>query len=197
MASSNTTRTGSSPLSGDEAPLPDEDADLMLAAAKGDDAAFEKIVLRHQKPLLNFFCRLGVPISDAEDLAQQTFVRLHRYRASYERTAKFTTYLYLLARQVRVDEIRRRVRAERTRDAFRAEVDYREPLPGDDPAPCLRDDLQGALDQLDEPHREVVVLGLLRELPYQEVAEILGVPVGTVKSRMHHALRKLREILDR
>ena len=169
----------------------------MLAAAKGDDAAFEKIVLRHQKPLLNFFCRLGVPISDAEDLAQQTFVRLHRYRSSYERTAKFTTYLYLLARQVRVDEIRRRVRAERTRDAFRAEVDYRESLPGDDPAPCLRDDLQDALDQLDEPHREVVVLGLLRELPYQEVAEILGVPVGTVKSRMHHALRKLREILDR
>lgn len=197
MASSNTTRTGSSPLSGDEAPLPDEDAELMLAAAKGDDAAFEKIVLRHQKTLLNFFCRLGVPISDAEDLAQQTFVRLHRYRSSYERTAKFTTYLYLLARQVRVDEIRRRVRAERTRDAFRAEVDYRESLPGDDPAPCLRDDLQNALDQLDEPHREVVVLGLLRELPYQEVAEVLGVPVGTVKSRMHHALRKLREILDR
>ena len=165
----------------------------MLAAAKGDDAAFEKIVLRHQKPLLNFFCRLGVPISDAEDLAQQTFVRLHRYRASYERTAKFTTYLYLLARQVRVDEVRRRVRAERTRDAFHAEVAYRESLPDDAPPLCLQD----ALDQLDEPHREVVVLGMLRDLPYQEVAEILGVPVGTVKSRMHHALRKLREILER
>ena len=169
----------------------------MLAAAKGDDAAFEALVLRHQKPLLNFFCRLGIGLSDAEDLAQLTFVRLYRYRDTYRPEAKFTTYLYLIARQVRVDEVRRRIRAERTRNALAEEVAFEMANPPPAPSPGLRDDLQAALDQLDEPHREVVVLGLVRDLPYQEVAEILGIPVGTVKSRMHHALRRLRELLEK
>lgn len=179
------------------AATPDEDAVLMLAAAKGDDAAFERLVLRHQKPLLNFFCRLGASRPDAEDLAQLTFIRLHRYRESYRPAAKFTTYLYLLARQVRVDEVRRRIRAERTRQELAEEAAHDAANPPPAPSPGLRDDLQSALDQLDEAHREVVVLGLVRELPYQEVSEILGIPVGTVKSRMHHALARLRSLLEK
>jgi RNA polymerase sigma-70 factor (ECF subfamily) len=174
----------------------DEDVKLMLAVKDGDDQAFEQLVLRHQKPLLNFFCRLGVNISDAEDLAQLTFVRLYRYRATYERTAKFTTYLYLLARQVRIDEVRRQIKISKVKDAAKGVAEIFEAASNDKAPNSLQDDLQVALQSLDEPHREVVVLGMLRELPYQEVAEILKIPVGTVKSRMHHALKQLKKFLE-
>ena len=173
--------------------LPDEE--LMLMAAKDDMAAFEQLVLRHEKPLLNFFLRSGV-YTDAEDLVQQTFIRLYRYRAKYAPTAKFTTFLYLLARQVRVDEVRKRIRLRNLREKLAEENRRAEPIQADAPYTGASDDLQAALSQLSEAHREVVVLGMLQDLPYTEVSEILGVPVGTVKSRMFHALRTLRRILE-
>ena len=69
-------------------------------------------------------------------------------------------------------------------------------MPRQAPEFGLRDDLQRALARLDEAHRDVVVLGLVQELPYQEVGEILGIPVGTVKSRMFNALKLLRGYLE-
>lgn len=173
----------------------DEDALLMVAAAKDDQKAFEQLVLRHQQSLLNFFYRSGV-YTDVEDLVQQTFVRLYRYRAKYSPKAKFTTFLYLIARQVRVDEIRKRIRLQNLREKMSAEGKLTEPVTREAPYTGLSDDLQEALAKLSEAHREVVVLGMLQEVPYPEIAEILGIPVGTVKSRMFHALRELRLILE-
>ena len=172
----------------------DDDAALMMAAAKGDMRSFEALVVRHQTPLLNFFRRSGV-YTDAEDLVQQTFVRLYRYRGRYSPRAKFTTFLYLLARQVRVDEVRKRIRAKALRERLMADEGTDEPVSTEAPYDGLADDLQAALCKLSNAHREVVVLGVLQELPYAEVAEITGVPVGTVKSRMFHALKALRRIL--
>ena len=174
----------------------DADATLMLAARDGDDRAFEALVSKHQRPLMNFFRRLGVNNNDAEDLAQQTFIKIYRNKGTYRPSAKFTTWLYFVARQVRIDEIRAAARREKIRLAVKAEVEAEEAMPRHAPQFGLRDDLQSALDRLDEAHRDVVVLGLVQELPYQEVAEILGIPEGTVKSRMHNALKKLREYLD-
>ena len=171
------------------------DCELMLMAAKDDQAAFEQLVIRHQKPLLNFFYRLGV-YTDAEDLVQLTFVRLYRYRGKYSPDAKFTTFLYLLAKQVRVDEVRKRIRLRNLREKLAEENKLAEPVQADAPYTGASDDLQAALAQLSEAHREVVVLGMLQDLPYTEVSEILGVPIGTVKSRMFHALRTLRRILE-
>lgn len=177
-------------------PIADEDALLMMAAAKNDDqAAFEQLVIRHQKPLLNFFYRSCV-YTDVEDLVQQTFVKLYSYRKKYSPKAKFTTFLYLIARQVRIDEIRKRIRLQNLREKLKAENGFTEPITTEPPYSGLSDDLQAALAKLSDAHREVVVLGMLQELPYPEISEILGIPVGTVKSRMHHALRELRRILE-
>lgn len=188
---------GESTNNGGESIAADEDAELMLRVKVGDDNAFRVLVDRNRKALLNFFVRLGVNTFDAEDLAQQTFIRLYRYRSSYEKTAKFTTYLYLLARQVRIDEVRRILRQQKIRESLKAEAKFQESLPRESEAPVAADDLQVALAKLTEAHREVIVLGMLQELPYQEVADILGIPVGTVKSRMHHALKELRIILGK
>ena len=174
----------------------DGDAQLMLRAAGGDDVAFEALVERHHRPLMNFFRRMGVNMADAEDMAQQTFVKLYCHRKSYRASAKFTTWLYLLARQTRIDELRAMARRRAMLEAVAEERRAEEAVPRPAPQFGLRDDLQSAIDSLDEAHRDVVVLGLVQELPYREVGEILGIPVGTVKSRMFNALRQLREHLD-
>ena len=157
------------------------DGDELMREAKG-----------FEKNLLNFFYRQGVSHFEGEDLVQETYLRLWNYRDQYRPTAKLSTFLFVLARQVRIDALRRQTRRERREDAWGGEQPT-EAAPG---ALCAREDARWALSQLTEPLRDVVELGLLQELPYAEVAEILGIPVGTVKSRMSNALKKLKEVFD-
>ena len=153
----------------------------LLAAAK-----------RYEKNLLNFFWRQGVSFSEGEDLVQETFLRLWKYRADYRPTARLTTFLFLLARQVRLDALRHDTRRERREERWgEARPDVQPPA-----VAGVRDDVRWAVAQLSEPLREVVELGVFQDLPYAEIAEILSIPVGTVKSRMSNALRKLKEIFD-
>lgn len=168
---------------------------MLRVRSRNDREAFAVLVTRHQKMLLNFFVRSGV-YHDCEDLVQQTFLRLYRYRDRYVATAKFTTFLFLLARQVWIDELRRRKRHERLKESLAAEphpefVDAAQASMGESGDM----DLARALARLPENLRQVVELGVYQELPYAEVSKILGIPVGTVKSRMFNALAKLREWL--
>ncbi len=173
-----------------------DDQELMQRVSRfDDDAAFTELVKRHQKMLLNFFNRWGVQY-DNEDLVQQTFVRLYRYRKRYVASAKVTTFLLLLARQVWIDELRRRRRRARLADELAAQPQAEFIAPTPPSAGVAGDvDLARALAALPEPLRLVVELGVYQELPYAEIAQILEVPVGTVKSRMFNALTKLREFL--
>lgn len=166
----------------------------MLRVCSGDRVAFTTLVRRHQQPLMNFFRRCGV-YTDAEDLVQQTFVRLYRYRDRYTARAKLTTFLYLLARQVWIDELRRRQRRDRLSKELAAQPESAAVTvsgPGDGHLA-----IAAALAKLPVGLREVVVLGVYQGLPYEEVASILKIPVGTVKSRMFNALRMLRRILEK
>jgi len=173
-----------------------DDATLMLRVRDDDCEAFAVLVKRHQKMLLNFFARSGVQY-DYEDLVQQTFLRLYRYRDRYVATAKFTTFLFLLARQVWIDELRRRKRHERLVAGLSAEPkpEYIDPVAADASASGEMD-LKRALDVLPEGLRNVVELGVYQDLPYAEVSKILGIPLGTVKSRMFNALAKMRAFLE-
>ena len=143
------------------------------------------------KNLLNFFWRQGVSYSEGEDLVQETYLRLWKYRSEYRPTAKLQTFLFLMARQVRLDALRRMTRRENR------EKRWGEEQPTTiQPASEVREDVRWAVARLSEPLREVVELGVFQDLPYAEVSEILGIPVGTVKSRMHNALKELKEIFD-
>ena len=147
-----------------------------------------------EKNLLNFFWRQGVQYSEGEDLVQETYLRLWKYRREYKPTAKLSTFLFLIARQVRVDALRRQTRREGREESW-----GREAATSADGATSrvdAREDVRWALAQLSEPLRDVVELGVFQDLPYVEVAEILGIPVGTVKSRMSNALKKLKEVFD-
>ena len=144
-----------------------------------------------KQKLLNFFWRQGVSHFEGEDLVQETYLRLWKYRRDYRPTAKLSTFLFLLARQVRIDALRRQTRREGREKAWGADRSDVELPPGSE-----REDVRWAVSRLSEPLRDVVELGVLQDLPYAEVAAILAIPVGTVKSRMSNALKKLKEIID-
>ncbi len=149
---------------------------------------------KFEKSLLNFFWRQGVQHSEGEDLVQETYLRLWKYRREYKPTAKLSTFLFLMARQVRIDALRRQTRREAREETWGKES----PTSAGSGLERLdaREDVRWALARLTDPLREVVELGVFQDLPYAEVSEILGIPVGTVKSRMSNALRKLKEVFD-
>jgi len=156
------------------------------------DEALMAEARKFEKKLLNFFWRQGVSPSEGEDLVQETYLRLWKYRHEYQPTAKLSTFLFLLARQVRIDALRRTVRRESREESWVRE----QPVSTGPGSLGAKEDVCWALARLSEPLREVVELGVFQDLPYAEVAAILGIPVGTVKSRMHNALKELREMFD-
>lgn len=163
----------------------------MLEFCAGHDRAFRTLVERHQRSLVNLFRRLGADHHGAEDCAQDTFLRLYRCRDRYQATAPFAAFLYTLGRHSWVDWTRRRGRA--WQDEQRA---LEEAAP--DPTSGLGDqlDLHEAMANLPEPMRWVLVLSAGHGLSYAEIATILEIPVGTVKSRVFHAVRRLRAVLQ-
>jgi RNA polymerase sigma-70 factor (ECF subfamily) len=172
---------------------PDPDAELMTQAANGSNEAFAKILRNHQHALVNFFARMGAT-HDGEDLAQETFVRIYRYRKQYRPSARFSTFLYHLARHVWADRGRKILRMERLNAEYEQDLRVQE---NSAPEPAGRGvDVQAALDQLSPKLREVIVLNFYQGLRYQEVADVLEIPLGTVKSRINLAIAALKEILN-
>lgn len=171
----------------------DPDVALMLDVSSGNEQAFTTLVRAHQQSLVNFFARMGAS-SDCEDLVQETFVRLYRYRHSYRPSARFATFLYHLARNVWADRGRKIVRIERLAAAYENEAYLLENVMAEQP--CAAADVEAALDRLSPKLREVIVLNIYQGLKYQEVADVLEIPLGTVKSRINLALAALKEILD-
>ncbi len=147
---------------------------------------------KFEKNLLNFFWRSGVSYNRGEDLVQETYLRLWHYRETYQPSAKLSTFLFLMARQVLLDTAKCEGRRQRREEAW---VKARQTTSA--PATVgAKEDVRWALAQLSEPLRAVVELGVFQDLPYAEIAQILGIPEGTVKSRMSNALKKLKEIFD-
>ena len=163
----------------------------MLRAARDDAGAFALLVEKHEKGLMNFFARCGVQ-SDVEDLAQLTFLKLHRVRRAYRPTAKFRTFLYILARQTMIDAVRAAGRRAALHEKAGKTVDAVVPAPA---TRGERQDARLALCALSPELRSAVVLVVMQGFAYNEAASVLGVPTGTVKSRVHAALGQMREAL--
>ncbi|MFN0059460.1 MAG: RNA polymerase sigma factor [Planctomycetota bacterium] len=161
----------------------------MLRFCAGSGDAFAELVRSHQHALLNLFRRLGADVHSAEDCAQETFVRLYRVREKYRPSAPFASFLYTLARNSWIDYVR-------ARGKWRVSTPDDELFTtGGDGAWDDRLDLLEAVARLPEATRWVLVLSLQQGLNYAEIADVLDVPLGTVKSRMFYAVRRLREAL--
>jgi RNA polymerase sigma-70 factor (ECF subfamily) len=185
----------------------ERDLELMRRFQAGDVDAFTDLYEAHLRGLLNFFFRLCWDRSLAEDFAQEVLLRIYKSAHKWEPTAKFTTYLYRIARNYWIDHCRllSTQKENVSLDAkFGAEdsASLMDRLPDDIRPPeddLDRRELYGAimqaLAQLPDEQRMVFVLSEIEELKYNEIAEIMEVPLGTVKSRMHTAIGKLQELL--
>jgi RNA polymerase sigma-70 factor (ECF subfamily) len=183
------------------------DAELMEKFGGGDDEAFRLLVDRHERGLLRFFFRRCFDRALAEDCVQEVFLRLVRHRGSWRPDAKFTTYLYRIAENHWIDRYRSRKAApvvtsletEVTGDGgtLEAAVDSGARRPEEVASDReLGEKLRRALARLTEEQRQVFVLAETRGLKYADIGEALGIPVGTVKSRMHVATARLKELLE-
>ncbi len=193
------------------APVDDATGDeaLMQAFCKGDVSAFEALVARHQRGVYNFLLRSVGQKARAEELLQEVFLRVVRAKARYTPSAKFTTWLYSIARNLCVDESRRaKFRKHQSLDASRRGSDGEQgsamiasipskDVPTDEAAeaPTIRKRLSEAVSKLPIEQREVFLLRQVSGLSFREIAETVDIPENTVKSRMRYALEKLRSEL--
>ncbi|MEE8469663.1 MAG: RNA polymerase sigma factor [Planctomycetota bacterium] len=187
----------------------EDDRDPLAALRDGDSALFEAFVRRELKTFLGFFLRLGASRVEAEDLVQDLNLKLFQHARSYRAQGRFAAYAFRVARNLLIDRRRRRaVRPVASAgggsaldgDEQPAWLDQIPDRGSEEPQSALlrREEalrVRAALLELSERQRLVFELGVVQELPYHEIGSILEIPVGTVKSRMFHAVRKLQELL--
>lgn len=181
------------------------DEELMLEFQKGDINAFEELIKRHQSGVYNFIYRFFGNKETAEEVFQEVFIKIHRAVDRYAPNGKFTTWLYTIARNQCVDIYRRnKIRRALSLDQQHPETDVRmvdtiasEDTPPDVLASALQieDVLQAALEHLNPDQREVFLLREKEGFKFEEIANMTGVSVNTVKSRMRYALEGLRRTL--
>lgn len=166
---------------------PRTDQQLIAAINAGSVEAFETLYRRYRDWTVNLAMRFTGNRDDALDVMQQTFSYVLSKFPGFELTCRFTTFLYPAVRHTAI-ALRKKRRREPTLD----EQAMPEPHWAPNPADERLDDLSAVLSGLGEAHREVVLLRFVENLSIEEIAEAMAIPPGTVKSRLHHALAKLR-----
>jgi len=190
------------------AALPDNELMARLKTAGGPELmrGFEIIVGRYKNAIVSFLFRFTGDFRTSEDLAQEAFLRVFKKVQDYNPSAKFSTWLYTIASNLAKDEFKRRARHparsldwkggnDTTRDMPQAQAGTTESVPDvrlehDE----VRKQVNVALDRLDANDREILVLKDVQGLAYDEIAEILGLPMGTVKSRLSRARTAFKEV---
>ncbi len=173
----------------------DADAALLMQAGQGDESAFTELIEKWKNPLINFFYRSLNSYAAAEDLSQVTFIKLYRAAPKYEPRAKFSTFLFHIARRLLINEIRRQNR--KPLDA----VDPQELNPGVDDDSTLRiqeieEAFSQAIRELPENQATAILLLKQQELSYEEIAEIMDASLSAVKTWIFRARQHLRQALD-
>jgi RNA polymerase sigma-70 factor (ECF subfamily) len=194
-------------MAGQEDPMSQEEA-LLRRCARGESAAYRELVERLEKPLVNFIYRFVGERHAAEDLFQETFVRVIRGLSEFRPDASLTTWIYTIARNLSLDFLKaRRRHREVSLDHPAADgggrvIPFRDVLRSESPVPDGHAEeaeserrLVEALGSLTPAKREALALRVYAGLPYAEIAGITGAPVGTIKFRVHEALQDLSKRL--
>lgn len=183
---------------------PDNERDIALMAriATGDEAAFRALVERYQHVVVGMIAKMLNDPTEAEDLAQRVFLRVWKHAKRWKPEAKFTTYLFTIARNLTYNESRRRSRKKEVSADQRSE-DFGSESPADSriepDAETLRNEMHDEIDRaiasLPENQRAAVVLYAYESLPYEEIAKVLGTSVSSVKSLIFRGRTTLRDKL--
>jgi RNA polymerase sigma-70 factor (ECF subfamily) len=198
------TPSGNKPFPSDSVSR-DEDNALVRRALKGDRKAFEMIILKYQQPLLNYLGRMTGERELALDFTQEVFLKVHASLSSFQPRFKFSAWLFKIASNFMIDFWRKKkisaVSLDRTRDDGENSTFLQ--VPDAEPSVAKKYELgqikkriERALERVPEELRELFVLRHVNEFSYEEIAEIKGLPVGTVKNRVFQTKEMLRGLLE-
>lgn len=191
----NSTNTGNVPT----------DEQLIARFQQGDSYAYDLLVKRYKDPLMNFIYRFVNDRTDAEDILQETFLRLYKNKHYYKEIAKFSTWIYTIAGNLAKTELRKRKRRNifSIHNFVSTEKDYELPdhkAIAPDKATntnITNIEIQKAINKLSAKFKQVILLRDIQGFSYEEIAQIVNVPLGTVKSRVNRARLKLQQDLKK
>lgn len=186
----------------------DPDTELMLKVRRSNRAAFEALVVKYQRPVINTIYRSVGDLTEAEDLAQNVFVQVWKVRGRYKPTAKFSTWLFTIVRNICLNEVRRRARHPTdsldkpvTDATDGSETPWQVPDPHAKPPSDetldaeLRRRVEAALSALPEAQRTAMLLLRHQNMPYEEIARVMRCSLSATKSLIHRARTLLRDQL--
>ncbi len=175
------------------------DEQLMSLFQGGDENAYIELVNRYKDKLINFIFNYLGDLELSEDVVQETMIKLYQKKHYYKEIAKFSTWLYTIAKNLANTELRKRKRRKITLLSQFSKDDKTYELPSNDPEPgqeiqtdIVNKIIKDAVDQLSEKFKIVIVLRDIQGLSYEDISEIINVPIGTVKSRINRARLQLQ-----
>jgi len=185
----------------------DPDAELMLRVKRGDDAAFAELVDKYKQPVMNLVYRFLRDATEAEDLAQNVFVQVYKSAARYEVSARFSTWLFTIARNLCLNELRRRYRhpadsldaSNNSESEDQPARQFKDPKAVQPPETLLQGELEQKVDEaiamLPEAQRTAIILCRRDDLSYEDIAKIIGCSLSATKSLIHRGRETLKQQL--
>ena len=175
------------------------DEKLMSLFQGGDENAYIVLVNRYKDKLINFIYHYLKDSESAEDVVQETMIKLYQKKHYYKEIAKFSTWLYTIAKNLANTELRKRKNRKTTLLSQFSNDDKTYEIPSDDleigqqvQTDVVNEIIKDAVNQLSEKFKTVIILRDIQEISYEEISEIIGVPIGTVKSRINRARLQLQ-----
>tara|TARA_B100000700_G_scaffold186958_1_gene206026 strand:+ start:188 stop:769 length:582 start_codon:yes stop_codon:yes gene_type:complete len=175
------------------------DEELMKRFQNGDENAYVELVNRYRDKILNFIFNYIGDFEISEDIVQDTMVKLYQKKHYYKEIAKFSTWLYTIAKNLANTELRKKKQRKTTILSHISKDDKPYDIPSDQPGTHQEIEseitskiIRNAIDQLTDKFRTVILLRDIQELSYEDISSIVGVPIGTIKSRINRARLQLQ-----
>jgi RNA polymerase sigma-70 factor (ECF subfamily) len=178
------------------------DGELVLTAVSGRESAFEELVRRYQRPIASYVYRMVGDYDAALDLTQEVFIKVYNSLSRYRSEFKFSTWIYKIAHNTAIDHLRRHTVRDQIMmtggDGTRSEIaiESRRLTPEQESErEERRSEIESVVQTLPAAYRELIVLRHSHDLSYDEIAEVTGLPLGTVKNRLFRAREAMRDLL--
>ncbi len=176
------------------------DRDLVYSAVRGSEGGFEELVRRYQRPISAYVYRMVGNYEAALDLTQEIFIKIYASLSRYRPEFKFSTWIYKIAHNAAIDHLRRTAGRDRSIINGNASEQYDLPLESAGLSPEQqsereerRVEIETVVRSLPTPYRELIVLRHSQDLTYDEIVEVTGLPLGTVKNRLFRAREMMRQ----
>ena len=178
------------------------DVDLVASAIDGREESFEELVRRYQRPIISYVFRIVGEYDASLDVTQEVFIKVYNSLNRYSRDYKFSTWLYRIAHNAAIDHLRRNpanqqsIETENSDGTSQIQIESSRPTPEQDQerSEC-RTEIEAVVRCLPPAYRDLIVLRHSKDLSYEEIAAVTGLPLGTVKNRLFRAREMMRGLL--